>query len=202
MPSRYTMMLWVGRSLARKSSTCGMSTRGVRPSDTTLEKPTAVLARPVEHRGGRARPTAPPARAALVLASGPAALALRLQQKALEAQRIGPQQVHAFARARSCATALPRRRRCHSERTTAALQPMRPAISSARRHVAAPARSARDRHGSGPVLRACPCAHVQSAGCRRNGRQRKASRRAARRVWPPGSSAWPTKATMEAGQAG
>ena len=43
MPSRYTTMLWVCASEARKSSTWAMSTAVLGPSDTTVENPTPFL---------------------------------------------------------------------------------------------------------------------------------------------------------------
>src|SRR5450759_4716059 len=43
MPSRYTTMLWVLASDAKKSNTWAMSTAVFGPSDTTVENPTAFF---------------------------------------------------------------------------------------------------------------------------------------------------------------
>ncbi|MNS81913.1 hypothetical protein D3C72_1156400 [compost metagenome] len=193
------MMLCVLESLARKSSTCGMSTEVCGPSDTTLEKPTPFC-RAQSSIEAVSAPDCDTSASGPVRASGPATLAFRCSGGRWKPSEFGPSRCTPSRRAilrhcAACSAAMP------VEMTTAALQPMRPAISrAAATSCGASAISARS---------ACVCASSSSVPWVRTSRKRSVpSKRSARKasrsvrpraVWPPGSLGWPTKATIDAG---
>ena len=199
IPSRYTMMLWVARSLARKSSTCGMSTEVCGPSDTTLEKPTPFW-RAQSSIDAVSAPDCDTSASGPVLASGPATLAFRCSGGRWKPSVLGPSRCTPSRRAilRHCAAwsaSMP------LEMTAAAVHPMRPAISRA----AATSRGARAiRARSAWVWASSSSVPLVRTSRKRSVPSKRSARKASRSVrpagvWPPGSSAWPTKATMEAG---
>jgi hypothetical protein len=89
MPSRYTMMLCVAWSLARKSSTCGMSTEVCGPSDTTLEKPTPFW-RAQSSIEAVSAPDCDTSASGPGRASGPATLAFRCSSGRWKPSELGP----------------------------------------------------------------------------------------------------------------
>ena len=129
MPSRYTMMLWVCWSLARKSSTWAMSTAVFGPSDTTVEKPTALL-RAQSSIDEVSAPDCDTSASEPLRASGPSALALSCSRGRCSPRPLGPSSCTPSRRAMRLSSAASRSS-TPAETTSAARQPMRPATSSA-----------------------------------------------------------------------
>ena len=89
MPSRYTTMLCVLRSSARKSNTCAISTAVLAPSDTTVEKPTPFLAAQSRIDDVSA-PDCDTTASEPSFASGPSTLAFRRRRVRWKPRQFGP----------------------------------------------------------------------------------------------------------------
>ena len=192
-------MLWVWRSLARKSSTWAISTEVLGPSETTEEKPTPFLLAQSRMEAVSA-PDCDTSASEPGLAIGPAALALsckwgRCSPRPLGPSRNTPSRRAIFLSWAASSALMP------LEITSAERQVMRPAISSA---------AAMSAGGSAMMARSAPvCARSASVPVVLMSKNCSVpvyfwARSAlcntlARGVRLSGSSAWPAKTTMDSG---
>ena len=129
MPSRYTTMLCVCGSAARKSSVCAMSTAVCGPSEITVEKPT-LLGRAQSSRAEVSAPDCDTSASGPFSAIGPTMLELSPRCGRWKPRLFGPIKNMLLRRATArssdaCSAVMP------VEMISAALQRMRPATSSA-----------------------------------------------------------------------
>ena len=122
-------MLCVRASLARKSSTSAMSTSVLRPSDTTVEKPTAFLLAQ-SRMDAVSEPDWQTSASEPSRARGPAALALSCRCGRCRPSELGPSRYMPSRRA-ICLSRAAWSPSSPCDSTRAARQPMRPATSSA-----------------------------------------------------------------------